>query len=99
MTDERGTSADRGLLLVLLLLLLYAFHLKALIIIIIIIIIMIIIIFSYIMRITCIFDVTVILTYSPPMTTDDGYYQTIFRTYLQVIRCKGEEKPARVVYR
>ena len=38
MTDERGTSADRGLLLlVLVLLLLYVFHLKALIIIIIII--------------------------------------------------------------
>ena len=61
--------------------------------------IMIIIIFSYKMIITCIFDVTVILTYSPPMTTDDGYYRTIFRTYLQVIRCIGEEKPARVVYR
>ena len=37
MTDERGTSADRGLLL--LVLLLYVFHLKAIIIIIIIIII------------------------------------------------------------
>ena len=47
-------------------------------IIIIIIIIMIIIIFSYIIRITCIFNMTVILTYSPPMTTDDGYYRTIF---------------------
>ena len=39
---------------------------------------MIIIIFSYIMWITCIFNMTVILTYSPPMTTDDGYYRTIF---------------------
>ena len=39
---------------------------------------MIIIILSYIMRITCIFNMTVILTYSPPMTTDDGYYRTIF---------------------
>ena len=39
---------------------------------------MIIIIFSYIMRITCIFNMTAILTYSPPMTTDDGYYRTIF---------------------
>ena len=96
MADERGTSADRGLLLLVLVLLLYVFHLKALIIII---IILIIIIFSYIMRITCIFDVTVILTYSPPMTTDDGYYRTIFRTHLQVIRCIVEEKPARVVYR
>ena len=38
----------------------------------------IIIIFSYIMRITCIFNMTAILTYSPPMTTDDGYYRTIF---------------------
>ena len=75
------------------------FHLKALIIIIIIIIIIMIIIISYIMRITCIFDVTDILNYSPPMTTDDGYNRTIFRTYLQVIRCIGEEKPARVVYR
>ena len=24
------------------------------------------------------FNMTVILTYSPPMTTDDGYYRTIF---------------------
>ena len=48
------------------------------IIIIIIIIMMIIIIFSYIMRITCIFNMTVILTYSLPMTTDVGYYRTIF---------------------
>ena len=39
---------------------------------------MIIIIYSYIMRITCIFNMTVILTYSPPMTTDDGYHRTIF---------------------
>ena len=39
---------------------------------------MIIIIFSYITRITCIFNMTVILTYSHPMTTDDGYYRTIF---------------------
>ena len=39
---------------------------------------MIIIIFTYIMRITCIFKMTVILTYSPSMTTDDGYYRTIF---------------------
>ena len=30
------------------------------------------------MRITCIFNITVILTYSPPKTTDDGYYRTIF---------------------
>ena len=47
------------------------------------------------------FNMTVILTYSPPMTTDDGYYRTIFRTNLQVIhvRCIGEEKPARVLYR
>ena len=98
MTDKRGTSADRGLLLLVLVLLLYVFHL--------IIIIIIIInnnndnnnIFIYnedYMH----FDVTVILTYSPPMITDDGYYRTIFRTYLQVIRCIGEEKPARVVYR
>ena len=36
-----------------------------------------IIIFSYIMRITCIYNMTVIRTYSPPMTTDDGYYRTI----------------------
>ena len=39
---------------------------------------MIIIIFSYIMKIICIFNMAVILTYSPPMTTDDGYYRTIF---------------------
>ena len=37
-----------------------------------------IIIFSYRMRITCIFNMTAILTYSPPMTTNDGYYRTIF---------------------
>ena len=38
---------------------------------------MIIIIFSYI--ITCIFNMTGILTlYSPPMTIDVGYYRTIF---------------------
>ena len=24
------------------------------------------------------FNMTVILTYSPPISTDDGYYQTIF---------------------
>ena len=40
--------------------------------------IIIIIIFSDKMRITCIFNMTGILTYSPPMTTDDGYYRTIF---------------------
>ena len=68
MTDERGTS---GLLLLVLLFLLYVIHLKAL-------MITIIIIISYIMRITCIFNMTVILTYSPPMTTDNGYYRTIF---------------------
>ena len=34
--------------------------------------------FSYIMRITCIFNMAVILTYSPRMTTDNGYYRTIF---------------------
>ena len=46
------------------------------------------------------FNMTVILTYSPPMTIDNGYYRTIFfRTYLQVIRCIGEEKPALVLYR
>ena len=39
---------------------------------------MIIITFSYIMRITCNFNLTVIITYSPPMTIDDGYHQTIF---------------------
>ena len=39
---------------------------------------MIIIIFSYIIRIACVFNMTVILTYSPPMTKDDGYYRTIF---------------------
>ena len=39
---------------------------------------MITIIFAYIIRITCIFNMTVILTYSPPTTTDDGYYRTIF---------------------
>ena len=39
---------------------------------------MIIIIVSYIMRITCIFNMTVVLKYSPPMTTVDGYYRTIF---------------------
>ena len=62
------------------------FHLKTLLIIIIIIIIIIMIIiiiiimiiFSYIMRITCIFNITVFLTISPPMTTDGGYYRTIF---------------------
>ena len=37
-----------------------------------------IIIFTYIIRITCIFKMTVILTYSPPMITDDVYYRTIF---------------------
>ena len=41
-------------------------------------IIVIIIIFSYTMRITCIFNMTVTLTNSPPMTSDDGYYRTIF---------------------
>ena len=45
------------------------------------------------------FNMTVILTISPPMTTDDGYFRTIFWTYLQVIRCIGEEKPACVLYR
>ena len=39
---------------------------------------MIIIIFSSIIRITCIFNMTVVLTYNPPLTTDDGYYRTIF---------------------
>ena len=48
------------------------------------------------------FNMTVILTYSPPMTID--YRQWLlsdyfFRTYLQVIRCIGEEKPALVLYR
>ena len=33
------------------------------------------------------------------MTTDDSYFRTIFWTYLQVIRCIGEEKPARFLYR
>ena len=41
-------------------------------------IIIMIITFSYIKRITCIFNMTGILTYSPPMTTDDGYYRMIF---------------------
>ena len=30
------------------------------------------------MRITCIFNMTVILTYSPSNDTDNGYYRTIF---------------------
>ena len=46
------------------------------------------------------FNMTVILTYSPPMTIDNGYYRTIFSDLsLQVIRCIGEEKPALVLYR
>ena len=55
------------------------------------IIIMIIIIISYIIinKDNMHFNMTVIefLTYSFPMTTDDCYYRTIFRTYLQVIKC------------
>ena len=51
------------------------------------------------MGITCIFNMTVILIYSPPMITDDGIIGRFFRTYLQVIRCIGEEKPVRVLYR
>ena len=39
------------------------------------------------------FNMTVSLTYSSPMTTDNDFYRTIFRTYLQVMRCIGEEKP------
>ena len=34
-------------------------------------------IFSYIMRITCILNMTVNLTFSPPMTTDNICYRTI----------------------
>ena len=51
----------------------------------------------YIMEITRIFNMTVNLTYSPPVTTDNGYYRTIFGTYLQVMRCIGEEKPVLVL--
>ena len=36
------------------------------------------------------FNMTVNLTYSSPMTTDNGYYRTIFRTYLQVMQFIGE---------
>ena len=37
-----------------------------------------IIIFSFMLRKPCIFIMTVILTYIPPITTDNGYYRTIF---------------------
>ena len=37
------------------------------------------------------------LTYSPPMTIDNGDFRAIFQTYLQVMRCIGEEKPVLVL--
>ena len=67
------------------------------IIIIMIIMMMMMMIFLYIMEITRIFNMTVNLTYSPPVTTDNGYYRTIFGTYLQVMRSIGEEKPVLVL--
>ena len=45
------------------------------------------------------FNMTVILTCSPPMTIDNGYYRTIFSDLFAMIRCIGEEKPALVLYR
>ena len=41
---------------------------------------------------------TAILTYSPPMTTDDGYYRTIFSDLFASDECIVEEKPAGVLY-
>ena len=49
------------------------------------------------MRISYIFNMTVNLTYNPPMTTDNGHYRTFFRNYLQVMRYIGEEKPVLVL--
>ena len=34
------------------------------------------------------FNMTVILTYSPPMITDDGYYRTIFSDLFASDTCK-----------
>ena len=45
------------------------------------------------------FNMTVILTYSPPMIQTMVIIGLFLRTYLQVIRCIGEEEPALVLYR
>ena len=42
---------------------------------------------------------TVNLTYSPPMNTDNSYYLTIISDAFAVMRCIGEEKPVLVLYR
>ena len=45
------------------------------------------------------FNMTVNLTYSPSMNTDNSYYRTIISDVIEVIRYIGEEKPVPVLYR